>query len=169
VLFGGWQAACRLDCYKIHTSVGSLRPHGSTLSHIHSYLAVLAQQQQCCCPSLDLRQTLPCVELAIRRWTRHHLHNAHHVSSTAEEKAPPGHYREHTSRSILDIRGSAMQYQKGDLTLPLEFSSLLPSPWTVHRSPASAMVPANDVLSWRLLRHMLAIQGITHNPVTVYQ
>jgi hypothetical protein len=50
-----------------------------------------------------------CVELAIRRWTRHHVHNAHHVSSTAEEKAPPGHCREHTSRSILDIRGLASQ------------------------------------------------------------
>jgi hypothetical protein len=50
-----------------------------------------------------------CVELAIRRWTRHHVHNAHHVSSTAEEKAPPGHYKEHTSRSILDIRGLASQ------------------------------------------------------------
>jgi hypothetical protein len=24
------------------------------------------------------------------RWTRHHVHNAHNVSSTAEEKAPPG-------------------------------------------------------------------------------
>jgi hypothetical protein len=37
------------------------------------------------------------------------VHNAHHVSSTAEEKAPPGHYREHTSRSILDIQGLASQ------------------------------------------------------------
>jgi hypothetical protein len=50
---------------------------------------------------------IECVELAIRRGTRHHVYNAHHVSSTAEEKAPPGHYKEHTSRSIQDIRGLA--------------------------------------------------------------
>jgi hypothetical protein len=47
------------------------------------------------------------VELTIKRWTRHHVHHAHHVSSSEEEKAPPGHYKEHTSRSILDIRGLA--------------------------------------------------------------
>jgi hypothetical protein len=27
---------------------------------------------------------------------------AHHVTSSGEDKAPPGHYKEHTSRSILD-------------------------------------------------------------------
>jgi hypothetical protein len=48
------------------------------------------------------------VELAIIRWTRHHVHIAHHVSSSEEDKAPPGHYKTHTSRSILDIlRGLA--------------------------------------------------------------
>jgi hypothetical protein len=47
------------------------------------------------------------VELAIIRWTRHHVHIAHHVSSSEEEKAPPGRYKEHPSRSILDIRGLA--------------------------------------------------------------
>jgi hypothetical protein len=45
------------------------------------------------------------VKVAIKIWTRHHGHIAHHVSSSEEEKTPPGHYKEHTSRSIIDILG----------------------------------------------------------------
>jgi hypothetical protein len=48
------------------------------------------------------------VERVIIRWTWQHVYIAHHVSSSEEEKAPPGHYKEHTSRSILDIRGLAL-------------------------------------------------------------
>jgi hypothetical protein len=47
------------------------------------------------------------LELAIIRWTRHQVHIAHQVCSSGEEKAPQGHYKEHTSRSILDIQGLA--------------------------------------------------------------
>jgi hypothetical protein len=43
------------------------------------------------------------VELAIIRWTRHQENVAHYVSSSEEEKDPPEHYKEHISRSILDI------------------------------------------------------------------
>jgi hypothetical protein len=43
----------------------------------------------------------PFVELAIKRWTRHHVHNAHHISSSEEEKAPPGRYKGVTSHPPL--------------------------------------------------------------------
>jgi hypothetical protein len=62
----------------------------------------------------------PCFELAIKRWTRHHVHNTqvfctctHIMSPQLKKKAPPAHYKEHTSRSILDVRGLASQRNQG--------------------------------------------------------
>jgi hypothetical protein len=71
----------------------------SNTLHVQNYVAKAEQTPEV---AVSAQWKLQLLKLAIIRWTRHHVHLSHHVSSSEEEKAPPGHYEGHTSRSILD-------------------------------------------------------------------
>jgi hypothetical protein len=91
--------------HTLATHLLTLQSEGSSVAKKQAGSAgeVVGPRDTAC--STSWTESLIVVELAIKKWTTHHVHIAHQVSSSEEEKAPPGHYKEHTSRSILDIRG----------------------------------------------------------------